>query len=95
MVANCVAELCSLTSELDGELTTCVRRSVERLQGVVEAAQSSVEISDHRDGYEIAVALQNLMMGLSALAKALRNEEVIWKMTKVTLIGLELYSAKR
>jgi hypothetical protein len=32
-------------------------------------------------------------MGLSALAKAVRNKEAIWKMTKATLTGLRLYSA--
>ena len=94
MIANCVAELCSPTSELDSELTACVRRSVEHLQRVVEAAQSAGEISNKRDSFEIALALQNLMMGLSALAKAVRNEDAIWKMTKATLVGLDLYSAR-
>ena len=39
MIANCVAELCSPTGELDKELTLCVRRSVERFQSILDAAK--------------------------------------------------------
>jgi TetR/AcrR family transcriptional regulator, transcriptional repressor for nem operon len=93
LIANCVAELCAPTGELDEELTLCVRRSVESLRSIIDAAKSSGELPENRDSYEIALALQNLMMGLSALAKAVRDEQTIWRMTKTTLTGLGLYSA--
>jgi TetR/AcrR family transcriptional repressor of nem operon len=95
MIANCVAELCSPTGELGKELTLCVRRSVERFESILDDAKSSGEIAESRDSYEIALALQNLMMGLSALAKAVRNERAIWQMTKATLSALELYSPQQ
>jgi TetR/AcrR family transcriptional repressor of nem operon len=95
LIANCVVELCSPKGELDKELTRCVERSVDWFQGLVDAAKRTGEITQSRDSHEIALALQSLMMGLSALAKATRDEQAIWKMTKATLTGLGLYAAQR
>jgi TetR/AcrR family transcriptional repressor of nem operon len=95
MIANCVAELCAQTGPLYQELNQCVRRSIELFKAVIDHAKQAGEILRTRDSYEIALALQNLMMGLSAFAKAVRDEDAIWKMTRVTLIGLGLYSARK
>lgn len=95
LVVNCVAALSSPEGELDKELTQWVQRSVEWFQALVDSAKRSGEVPQSRDSHEIALALQSLVMGMSALGKVTRNEQAMWKMTKATLTGLGLYSAQR
>lgn len=93
MIANAIAELCAPGHELSREMTRRVGLSVGRFTDIVDAAKRFGEIDESRDSRELALTLQNLSMGLSSLAKAIRDESEIWAMTRATLTGLDLYAA--
>ena len=90
-----MAELCAPRGELDKELSRWVLRSVQWFEDLVDSAKRSGEIPRTRDSHKIALVLQSLVMGMSALGKVTRNEQAMWKMTKATLTGLGLYAAQR
>jgi TetR/AcrR family transcriptional repressor of nem operon len=90
MVVNTVCELCPDTEGLGAELAEIVLGSAERLESLLTIAREGGEIPKGSNVHALALALQNLMIGLNVLCKVVRSEEELWLLTRTTLEGLGL-----
>ncbi|WP_262692742.1 TetR/AcrR family transcriptional regulator [Kordiimonas aestuarii] len=91
MMLNTICELCPETEGLGSELADKVLGSIDRLEELLEIARSGGEITDTANPRALALALQNLMVGLNVLCKVVRDEEELWLLARTTLEGLGLY----
>lgn len=66
--------------------------SSKRLEELLTLARERGEIGSEANVHALALALQNLMIGLNVLSKVIRSEEELWLLTETTLRGLSLYS---
>jgi TetR/AcrR family transcriptional repressor of nem operon len=91
LAVNCVAELVGVDEALGPLLEDAVRRSLERFENLLRCAARKGEITDTGDLREKALALQNLLIGISLMSKVVRSEEDLWSTARQTLRGLGLY----
>lgn len=91
MIINTVCELSPSTDGLGAELAEVVLGSVDRLESLLNLARDGGEIAGSADVHALALALQNLMIGLNILCKVVRSEDELWLLTRTTLGGLGLY----
>lgn len=91
LVINCLAELTGDGNELGQELVGAVMTSAEKFEELLEIAVARGELPDQTNTRATALALQNLLVGLSVFAKALTNEDELWLTVKTTLNGLGIY----
>lgn len=91
MAVNCVAELVGVNEPLGPMLENAVLGSVARIQRLLCQAAANSEIEDTGDFRDKALALQNLLIGLSVMCKVVRCEEDLWAVARQTLDGLGLY----
>lgn len=73
-------------------LAELAKGSAVRLQELLAIAQAQNEIPPDANVRALALALQNLMIGLNVLSKVVRSEEELWLLTQTTLKGLGLLS---
>lgn len=91
MAINCVAELVGVDKTLGPVLETAVLESLDRLERLLRQAAVKGEIDDTGDLKGKALALQNLLIGLSVMSKVVRSEDDLWATARQTLEGLGLY----
>ncbi len=91
LIINTVTELCPSEDGLGAELAELVLGSAQRLEALLTIAQENGEIDAHADTHALALALQNLMVGINIMCKVVREETELWLLTKTTLQGLGLY----
>lgn len=91
MAINCVAELVGVDETLGPVLENAVLESLDRLERLLRQAAANGEIEEAGDLRDKALALQNLLIGLSLMSKVVRSEEDLWATAKQTLEGLGLY----
>jgi TetR/AcrR family transcriptional repressor of nem operon len=92
MAINCVAELVGVDETLGPVLENAVLESLDLLERLLRQAAANGEIEDAGDLREKALALQNLLIGLSVMSKVVRSEEDLWATARQTLEGLGLQS---
>ena len=90
LIVNTVNELCPATDGLGAEFAEMMLGSVKRMERLLEIAQEEGEIEASADPHALALALQNLMVGLNVLCKVVRDEDELWLLTRTTLKGLQL-----
>ncbi len=91
LAINCLAELTGAGNELGQELVGAVMTSAGKFEELLEIAVARGELPDQTNTRATALALQNLLVGLSVFAKALTDEDQLWLTVKTTLIGLGVY----
>jgi len=91
LVINSVAELCNTDAKLGPVMKNAVLGNLARFEQLLKWAVKSGEIPADTDIRAKALALQNLLVGLNALCKAVTSEAELWMAAKTTLIGLGLY----
>lgn len=91
MVVNGVAELCPAEDALGAMLAEALLGSLENIRHLLQRARAQGEISADVSIPALALAVQNLMVGLSVTAKVVRDEALLWHGTALTLKGLGLY----
>lgn len=91
MAVNSISELVASESVLGAELTHNVLGNIDRLENLLRLAVENGELAGGTDLRAKAMALQNLLIGVSVLAKAVRSEEELWASARETLTGLGLY----
>ncbi len=92
LVVNGVAELCPIEDQIGALLANALMGSIQCITQLLEWARAQGEISDDVDVPSLALAVQNLMVGLSVVSKVIREEDALWAATALTLKGLDLYS---
>lgn len=90
IIVNAVCELCPSTEGPAPMLGSMATGSTRRLEELLEIARSQGEIAGDADVHALALALQNLMIGLNVLSKVVRTEDELWLLTRTTLKGLGL-----
>jgi TetR/AcrR family transcriptional regulator, transcriptional repressor for nem operon len=91
MIINGVAELCNEHGELGPVIESMVLGSLVRIEQLLEWGVEQGEIDAGRDLHGLALALQNLLMGLNIMCKVVRDEQDLWNAAKTTLMGLNMY----
>lgn len=91
LAINCLAELTGDGNELGQGLVGAVMASADKFEELLEIAVARGELPDQTTTRATALALQNLLVGLSVFAKALTDEGELWLTVKTTLIGLGVY----
>lgn len=72
-------------------LTNLAASSTRRIEELLDIARKHGEIDSRADVHALALALQNLMIGLNVLSKIVRDENDLWLLTETTLRGLGLF----
>jgi TetR/AcrR family transcriptional regulator, transcriptional repressor for nem operon len=90
LIVNTVCELCPDTEGLGAELSDLVLGSAKNLERLLAVARDADELPRDADIHALALALQNLMIGLNVLCKVVRSEDELWLLTRTTLEGLGL-----
>jgi TetR/AcrR family transcriptional repressor of nem operon len=91
LAVNCVAELVGVDKTLGPVMGNVVLGSLQRFKNLLELAASQKEIVDDGELHHKALALQNLLVGLSLMAKVIHSQHELEAVVKHTLVGLELY----
>lgn len=91
LAINCLTELAGTNEELGALLVTAVMASAARFEELLNIAVENGELPPGTDTHAKALALQNLLAGLSVFAKALNDEAELWLTVRTTLEGLGLY----
>lgn len=91
LVVNTVCELSGdETGELSTEVSDIVIGSARHMESILILAREGGEIPEESNVHALALSLQNLMIGLNVLCKALPDEQELWLLTRTTLAGLGL-----
>jgi TetR/AcrR family transcriptional repressor of nem operon len=88
VIVNSVSEVCPSHDEPGAMLADLVLSSVRRVEHLLALARAGGEIAAETDVHALALALQNLMIGLNVLCKVVRSEAELWLLTRTTLEGL-------
>lgn len=90
LVVNGVAELCPVEEALGAMLAEALLGSLENIRHLLLRAQAQGEIGQDVSVPALALAVQNLIVGLSVISKVVRDEALLWQSTALTLKGLGL-----
>lgn len=90
MVVNSIAELCATHEALGSMLEQAVLGSLARIETLLQRAEARREIAAEADTHALALAVQNLLMGLNVLCKVVHEEDELWRVAETTLRGLNL-----
>ena len=60
-------------------------------ESLIEQAMKTGDLDSTTDAEQIALTLQNLLIGINTMSKAVRDEEQLWGIAKTTLKGLNLF----
>lgn len=91
LAINCLAELTGAGHALGQELVDAVMISADKFEELLNIAVARGELPEQTNTRAKALALQNLLVGLSVFAKALTDEDELWLTVKTTLVGLGIY----
>ena len=91
LMLNSLCEFDTTRHELGVMVAGNVLESVERLEGLLQDAVETGELPDATNVHATALVLQNLIVGLNVLSKALHDEAELWLTAKTTLAAMGLY----
>lgn len=91
IIVNSICELCPSPDGPAAMLAEMVNSSLQRLEELLEIARLGNEIPAPSDVRALALALQNLMIGLNVMSKVVRSEDELWLVAETTLRGLGLF----
>lgn len=94
MAINSVTELCNVHDELGQLMEAAVLGSLSRIEYLLEQGVARKEIDTDTDLHAMALALQNLLIGLNVMCKVVREEDELWKAAEITLKGLGIFDAE-
>lgn len=90
IIVNSISELCPGADGPAAMLNDMAVASIKRIADLLRIACAQGEIDGATDVRTLALALQNLMIGLNVLSKVHRSEEDLWQLATMTLKGLGL-----
>ena len=93
MAINSAAELCNVHEELGNLLADAILGSLSCLEKLLQWGVEQGEIDADADTHALALALQNLLIGLNLMCKVVRDEDELWLAAEATLRGLRLLDA--
>jgi len=91
MAVNCVTELVGVNQALGPMIADAVRHSIANFEALLNDGIQKNELPEKTDTHNLALAIQNLLMGLNVMSKVVTNEQALWGSTKLTLVALNVY----
>jgi len=93
LAVNCVSELVGVNDTLGPMMEDLINQSISRLENLLTHSISLGELSPSNNTQELALAIQNLLMGLNTMSKVVRSEQQLWATAEFTLRALGVYRA--
>lgn len=90
LALNCLSETVPSDGEIGPLLVDAVLGSLGCIEDLLAEATARGELPAATDIRAMALAVQNLMIGLNHFSKVLRSEDELWRMTRTTLQALGL-----
>lgn len=90
LAVNSVAELCNVHDRLGRLMEEALFGHRARIEELLGWAVEQGEIPKDSDIHALALAVQNLLIGINVLSKVVRNEAELWLTARTTLGGLGL-----
>ncbi len=90
LMVNTISEVIGIDDSLSDDIEAMLLESVALFENLLERAVTQNEIPPPNDLQAIANALTAFLMGLSNLSKVIRDENQLWNMCQMFLIGLGL-----
>lgn len=91
LAVNSVAELVGVNDVLGPPLEEAIRQSIKRFERLLTHSVGVGELSASSNIGELALAIQNLLMGLNTLSKVVTSEQELWAAAETTLRALGVY----
>jgi TetR/AcrR family transcriptional regulator, transcriptional repressor for nem operon len=91
LAVNSVAELCGSHETLGPFMALCMEKSLARIEELVGWAVERGELPANTDVRALALAINNLLVGVNVMAKIVGDEAELWGIAKTTLKALDLY----
>jgi TetR/AcrR family transcriptional repressor of nem operon len=90
MAINSVTELCNEGSELGRVMEELMQGNMARMEELLGWAIEQGELDKTTDRHVLALALQNLLVGLNVMSKLVKSEAELWQTARLTLAGLDM-----
>jgi len=68
-----------------------VQESIKCLEGLIVESIRKGSLPENTDTRILALAIQNIMMGLNTMSKIVKSEQELWPATRATLKALKVY----
>jgi len=91
MAVHCVTELVGVNQVLGPAIADAVRQSIANFEALLNYSVQKKELPKKLDIHNLALAIQNLLMGLNVMSKVITNEKELWGATKAGLVALNVY----
>jgi len=91
MAVNSVTELVGVNHALGPMVAEAVRQSIANFEALLKCSIQIKELSEKTDTHNLALAIQNLLMGLNVMSKVITDEQELWAATKAALVALNVY----
>ena len=90
LAVNGIAELCPANEGVGALLEKAMADNRVQVELLMARAVSRGELPGDTDVKAVALAIQNLIIGLNVMSKVVRSEDRLWKAASATLRGLGL-----
>jgi len=94
MAVNSVTELVGVNQMLGPIVADAVRNSIANFEALLNESVQKKELPKKTDTHALALAIQNLLMGLNVMSKVITNEKELWEATKLGLVALNVYRSQ-
>lgn len=91
LAVNSVSELVGVNDILGPSLEDTMQQSIKRFETLLAHSMSLGELSSENNIKTLALAIQNLLMGVNTLSKIIKSEQQLWATTELTLRALGVY----
>ena len=91
LAVNSVSELVGVNDALGPPLENAMLQSIDRFEHLLIHSVNLGELSPSVNTKELALAIQNLLIGLNTLSKIIKSEQQLWTTAKITLCALGVY----
>ena len=91
MAVNSISALVGVNKELSPFITNAVNNSINGFEALLECSISKGELPKNIDTHNLALALQNTLIGLNTLSKIVTDEQELWSGIKTILMALNVY----
>tara|TARA_R110002167_G_scaffold84867_1_gene230450 strand:- start:940 stop:1533 length:594 start_codon:yes stop_codon:yes gene_type:complete len=91
MAVNSVSNLVGVNNELGPIVENAVLASITGFENLLNHSMDQGELAKNTNTHNLALAIQNTLMGLNTMSKIVTSEQELWSATKTTLMALEVY----
>ncbi len=91
MAVNSVSEIIGANDKLDPFVTYAVHDSINCFEALLESRVSKGELTANTESRQLALALQNTLIGLNTMSKVVTSEQELWGAVKSILVALNIY----